>query len=90
MNKIDFCQRNAGGDNMPPKQGSTRRDWYECSKCFNQGYVFPGGIPDPNKWGGCSCEGLNFTGSHDWQKLTPFQNILTDLTKYPDCFFSIQ
>lgn len=50
---------------MPSKQGSTRRDWYECSKCFNQGYVFSGGIPDPNKWGGCSCEGLNFTGSHD-------------------------
>ena len=75
---------------MAPKNSSIKRDWYECSKCRNQGYVFPHGTPDPNKWGGCSCEGKKFSGDHDWQKLVDFQNTETDLFKYPNEYFNIQ
>ena len=40
--------------------------------------------------GGCSCEGKKFSSPHDWQKLVDFQNIETDLVKYPNCYFNIQ
>ena len=73
-----------------PKNGSTKRDWYECSKCKNQGYVFPLGIPNPKIWGGCSCEGVKFSGDHDWKQLVDFQNIETDLQKFPNQYFNIQ
>lgn len=66
-----------------------KKDWYECSKCKNQGYVEPNGTPDPKKWEGCKCEGQNFTGDHDWQKLADFQNAPTDIGKFPDQYFNI-
>ncbi|MCI5830980.1 MAG: hypothetical protein UHY90_03360 [Treponema sp.] len=72
------------------KNNSNKRDWYECSNCKNQGYVFPSARPDPSKWGGCSCEGAKFSGNHNWQKLEDFQNIETDLLKFPNQYFNIQ
>lgn len=72
------------------------RDWYMCSKCFNQGWVQPNGIPNPNWGGGCKMEWIKgLTGQHDWQKMkyngkTLYQNHQTDLAKYPSHYFEIK
>jgi len=66
------------------------KDWYMCSKCYNQGYVDPNCIPNPNWNGGCGSEGIKgLTGSHKWEKLTLYQNYPTCLQKYPQQYFEI-
>lgn len=72
------------------KHYSTKRDWYECKKCKNQGFVKHGKSPDPNKWGGCSCEGKKFSVPHEWEKLVDYQNIETWFEKYPEQYFDIE
>lgn len=73
----------------------SRRDWFMCSKCLNQGWVLPNGTPDPNWGGGCSCEGINgLAGTHDWQDMkynghTIYKNHETNLLKYPAEYFDI-
>ena len=67
------------------------RDWYECTKCKNQGYVMPGNEPDPKIWGGCNCEYIDgVTGPHDWQPLKDYQNTPTYFQKFPEEYFSIE
>lgn len=69
---------------------NTRRDWYECTKCYNQGYVLHGETPDPNWANGCSCEPeANLMGPHDWQPLKLYQNVCTCFDKYPEKYFKI-
>lgn len=73
----------------------SRRDWYMCEKCKNQGWVLPKGTPDPDWAGGCDCEGIpGLSGPHEWKKMTfngkvIYQNTQTDLLKYPAEYFEI-
>lgn len=72
-----------------------KRDWYMCEKCFNQGWVYPNGTPNPNWAGGCDCEKIKgLTGPHIWKKMKfngkdIYQNTDTDLSKYPATYFEI-
>lgn len=72
------------------------RDWYMCSKCFNQGWVLPNITPNPNWGGGCKFENIKgLNGPHDWKKMfykgnVIYQNHQTDLLKYPAQYFEIK